>query len=340
MKKIIVFLLLINTLFASIEVVDQLGRKVSIKDKVERIVVLQHQSLNVLVQLDATSKIVGILSSYEESLGKNYARLFPAIKDLPTPGDLKSVNLESLLALKPDLLIVTNYMDKEVIDKVSKLGIPVIAMSFYKNASSKINPEFKDFQNQVLAYDEGLYEGIALLGKICQKEENAKELINFIKNSQKILKEKVAKIDKNKVRLYVANPDFHTYGAGKYVNVMFSRAGGENVCEKEFKGFKQISPETLIYLNPSMIFVQHRYPNVIDELKSNKLISNLLAIKDNKIFYMPEYAKAWGYATPEAMAIGEFWVAKTLYPEYFKDFDLDSLVQTYYQKFYRTSYQK
>lgn len=25
---------------------------------------------------------------------------------------------------------------------------------------------------------------------------------------------------------------------------------------------------------------------------------------------MPEYAKAWGYPTPEAMSIGEFWIAK------------------------------
>lgn len=341
MKKILIFFLAVSTLFGSRIITDQLGREVSLPDKINRVVVLQHQSLNILVQLDASDKIVGVLKSWEKNLGSKYAKFMPSLKTLPTPGDLKTINFEGVLALKPDVVIVTNYLDKDILNKMQNLGIPVVAMSFYKGAKNKINPKFKSYKDTVEAYDEGLYEGINLLAKIVNKEQNAKELIEFIKNSQKTLKEKISQIDtKNRVKLYVANPDFHTYGAGKYVNVMFGRAGGINVAFDKFNGYKQISPEIFNELNPEIIFVQNRYPKVVENLKENSQIKNVNAIKNDKIFLMPQYAKAWGYATPEAMGIGEFWVAKTLYPNEFKDFDLDKLVQDYYQKFYRTNYEK
>ena len=53
---------------------------------------------------------------------------------------------------------------------------------------------------------------------------------------------------------------------------------------------------------------------------------------------MPEFAKAWGYPTPEAMALGEFWVLKKLYPDIAKDINLDKMVDEYYKKFYKIEY--
>ena len=52
---------------------------------------------------------------------------------------------------------------------------------------------------------------------------------------------------------------------------------------------------------------------------------------------MPEYVKAWGYPTPEAMALGEEWLARLLYPQNFEN-NFDEKVEDYYKKFYKTSY--
>ena len=41
-------------------VTDQLDRQVTIPDHIQRAVVLQHQTLNIAVQLDATKQIVGL----------------------------------------------------------------------------------------------------------------------------------------------------------------------------------------------------------------------------------------------------------------------------------------
>ncbi|VDZ90563.1 periplasmic binding protein [Lelliottia amnigena] len=63
------------------------------------------------------------------------------------------------------------------------------------------------------------------------------------------------------------------------------------------------------------------------------------AVKNQRVYLMPDYAKAWGYPMPEAMGIGELWMAKKLYPEKFKDVDMHKVVNDWYQRFYRTAYQ-
>lgn len=52
----------------------------------------------------------------------------------------------------------------------------------------------------------------------------------------------------------------------------------------------------------------------------------------------PDYAKPWGNPTPESMALGEIWLAKTLYPDHFQDVDMDALVNDYYKTFYGVPY--
>ena len=84
--------------FADRTVTDQLGRQVTLPDHVTRAVVLQHQTLNLLVQLNASDEIVGVMSSWKKQLGPAFARFMPGIEQLPTPGDLTQVNIESLLA--------------------------------------------------------------------------------------------------------------------------------------------------------------------------------------------------------------------------------------------------
>jgi ABC-transporter periplasmic-binding component len=85
---------------------------------------------------------------------------------------------------------------------------------------------------------------------------------------------------------------------------MFMRAGAQNVAADSIKGYKQVSAEQILAWAPQMIFVQDRYSQVPAELKSNPQLTNLSAVKEDKIYMMPEYAKAWGYPTAEAMAFG------------------------------------
>ena len=49
--------------------VDQLGRRVTLPDTIERAVVLQHHTLNLVAQLGATDRLVGVMDDWKAQLG-------------------------------------------------------------------------------------------------------------------------------------------------------------------------------------------------------------------------------------------------------------------------------
>lgn len=294
---------------------DQIGREVKVPDKVDRIVVLQHQTLNLLVQMNATDKIVGVMSNWKQQLGSNYARLAPELVSKASLGDLTHVDAEKLVALHPQVVFVTNYAPQEMIDKISSLGIPAVAISLRhddEGEKNKLNPTMADEEQ---AYVKGLYEGIMLIGNIINKPEEAKALIKATENGRNIVSERLQNLPEEKrIRAYMANPELTTYGSGKYTGLMMKHAGAVNVAASTIKGFKQVSMEQVIAWNPQVIFVQNRYPGVVNEIRSNPQWQVIDAVKNHRVYLMPEYAKAWGYPMPEAMGIGELWMAKKLYP--------------------------
>ncbi|QMM76435.1 ABC transporter substrate-binding protein [Escherichia coli] len=338
---LIIFLLSLSfTTQAERTFTDQIGREVTVPDKVDRIVVLQHQTLNLLVQMNATDKIVGVMSNWKQQLGSNYARLAPELVSKASLGDLTHVDAEKLVALHPQVVFVTNYAPQEMLDKISSLGIPAVAISLRhddEGEKNKLNPTMADEEQ---AYVKGLYEGIMLIGNIINKPEEAKALIKATENGRSIVSDRLQTLPEEKrVRAYMANPELTTYGSGKYTGLMMKHAGAVNVAASTIKGFKQVSMEQVIAWNPQVIFVQNRYPGVVNEIQSNPQWQVIDAVKNHRVYLMPEYAKAWGYPMPEAMGIGELWMAKKLYPEKFNDVDMHKIANDWYKKFYRTDYQ-
>lgn len=343
-KRTFIILLLSGCLcdsaFAQRTVIDQLNRRVTIPDHIERAVILQHQTLNIVVQLNATKQIVGVLSKWDKQLGKGYDRLAPELIGMATPGDLQSVNIESLLALKPDVVFVTNYFPQESIEQITQMGVPVIAISLRKDSqddATKLNPIMA---NEDEAYSEGLKEGIRLIADVFEKESQGEALIQAAFANRSLLAARLKDIPKaQRVKTYMANPNLETYGSGKYTGLMMEHAGAYNVAAATVKGFQKVSMESVLGWDPAVIFVQNRYPDVVTEIQKATEWQTISAVKNDKVYLMPEYAKAWGYPMPEAIALGELWVAKKLYPNRFQDIDLDKMVNAYYQKFYRTNYQ-
>jgi iron complex transport system substrate-binding protein len=325
---------------ASRQITDQLGRQVTLPDQVTRVVVLQHQTLNLLVQLDATDQIVGILDSWKKQLGNNYVRLAPRLANLPTVGDLTQVNLESLLALHPQVVFVTNYAPQEMIDQISHSGIAVVAISLRKDIpgqEAKLNPVMKDEEQ---TYNQGLKDAITLIGNVVNRQQQAQKLIDYTFSQRQYLDDKIKSLPATqRVRVYMANPDLTTYGSGKYTGLMMNHAGAINVAAASVKGYQQVAMEQVIAWNPQVIFVQDRYPDVVQQINHDSKWQVIDAVKNHRVYLMPEYAKAWGYPMPEALALGELWMAQKLYPALFSTLDMQQKAETYYQQFYRNHYQ-
>ncbi|WP_434669399.1 ABC transporter substrate-binding protein [Klebsiella sp. B345] len=325
--------------FAERTVTDQLGRAVTIPDHVTRVVVLQHQTLNLLVQLNAADDIVGVMSSWKKQLGPAFARFMPAIEQLPMPGDLTQVNIESLMALHPQVVFVANYAPPAMIQQIQNAGIPVVAVSLRQDAAgekNKMNPSMADEEQ---AYNQGLQQGIRLIGEVVERQSQAQALIHYTFEARKAANAPVADIpDDQRVRVYMANPDLNTYGSGKYTGLMMKHAGALNVAAATVKGARQVSLEQVLQWNPQVIFVQDRYPQVVKQIVNDPQWQGIDAVKNHRVWLMPEYAKAWGYPMPEALALGELWMAKKLYPSRYQGVDVDARAADYYQRFYRVKW--
>jgi iron complex transport system substrate-binding protein len=318
-------------------VTDQLNRTVIVPDQVNRIVVLQHQTLDILVELGAADKIVGVLAKWK-SLIPGLDKYAPQLAGLPMPGDLAAANVEEVLRLKPDVVFVTNYAPAAMIEQLSQAGLPVVAISLSKGEgveSPKLNPTFADDDT---AYAEGLKIGVRLIGDIVGKRERADALLDYAFQQRKLVEERVAGItETERVRLYMANPDMNTYGSGKYTGVIMKRSGGVNVASG-VRGATKVSMEDVLAWDPQVIFVQDRYAPVAKEIKDGAAWQPIDAVKNGKVYITPEYVKPWGYPLPEALALGELWMAKKLYPDRFADIDLQKKVDAYYVQFYGQAY--
>ena len=321
-------------------VTDQLGREVEVPKKVEKVVCLQHHTLDIMLEMGAGDKLVGVVENWESLLGSYIKEVYPKLESLPTPGGLESINIESVLALKPDVVFFAHQLPESYIKKLEEAGIPAIGISLYKadkEQASTINP---NLVNPDEAYTVGVKEAISLIGKVIGKEDKATSLISTIEKNRELVKTNIESIPKDKkVKVYIANPDMYTYGTGKYVGCAIEKAGGYNVAQS-LKGYKQAKIEEIIKWNPEVIFVQSRSKSVLDEIKNDPAWKDISAVKNNKLIVAPDYVKPWGHPCPESMALGEIWLAKTLYPENFKNVDLDKLVQEFYKNFYGIDYKE
>ena len=115
----------------SIKVIDFRGVEVSLEKPATRIVCLIESALSGLYMLNADNKVIAVPANiYSESVYSQYAAIDERIKykKLPAPGNWDFVNLESVVALQPDLVIIWSSQ-KESIEAIEDQGIPVYGVS-------------------------------------------------------------------------------------------------------------------------------------------------------------------------------------------------------------------
>lgn len=313
---------------------DQISNEVTIKLPVKRIVVMQHHSLDILTQLGAQDKIVGIEKDWEKDLGSYMKKVFPGIEMVATPGGLQEWNIEEILKLKPDVVIAAIQVNPTNIKKLEKLGIPVIVVSLRSQGTQKEaqNPRLS---NADLAYTQGCEWALKTLGKLVGAQKRANEIWEFAMQSREIVEKAVGKIqDRDRVRVFVANEGGMTYGNDKYVGTQLLRAGAINVAAKEIHGYKPYTLEKLLVWNPDVIIVQDRYKRVYDEFLSDKKYASLKAIKAKNLLLAPYWTKPFGNPSTDSIALGELWLASKFYPQKISEELVKSRVRSFYQRFY------
>ncbi len=100
-----------------IQVLDDTDRVVTLAAPAQRIISLAPHVTELLFAAGAGDRVVGVVS---------YSNFPPAAAQLPIVGGYQSLNLEAILALKPDLLVAWKSGNMQIhVERLVDLGIPV-----------------------------------------------------------------------------------------------------------------------------------------------------------------------------------------------------------------------
>lgn len=262
MKKLFLFLIL---LFSFTAIVNAKGVQAK---KYNHIVSLTLSGDEMLLGLVPENRIAGLSGKINEdkeiSNVVDKAKKFPKIEG----------NEEVLMSLEPDLIIVADWLSKRITDIGAITGAKVY---FYKTPNS---------------YEEQK-KLIRDLANLVEEKENGEKLIKNMDDRLKDLQNKIAKDYKGtKPRILMYTSFGTTSGKNTTFNDMVKLINGVNVvAEAGIDGFKDISKEKVIELNPDIIIVPiaKKYDNVNKISKlffEDPSFRNVKAIKNKKVYFI------------------------------------------------------
>ena len=262
MKKLFLFLIL---LFSFTAIVNAKGVQAK---KYNHIVSLTLSGDEMLLGLVPENRIAGLSGKINED--KEISNIVDKAKKFPKVEG----NEEVLMSLEPDLIIVADWLSKRITDIGAITGAKVY---FYKTPNS---------------YEEQK-KLIRDLANLVEEKENGEKLIKNMDDRLKALQNKIVKNYKGaKPRILMYTSFGTTSGKNTTFNDMVKLINGVNVvAEAGIDGFKDISKEKVIELNPDIIIVPiaKKYDNVNKISKlffEDPSFKNVKAIKNKKVYFI------------------------------------------------------
>lgn len=240
-----------NSIKYPFHLTDQVGNKITLEKEPERIVSLIPSTTEIAFALDLKEKIVGVNENDD----------FPAeVKNLPKVGDYK-IDVEKVVALKPDLVLADKANEAETIKKLQQLGIPVLVT----NAN-----EVKD-----------VFQSIATIGEATNRTNEADRLVAKMSDQRLKIFHEVARIPEDqRVKVWIeVDPTLFTAGGDTFLNELVTLAGGKNVAI-ELKGWPQVSAEQVVKWNPDVILTTYGGEQEILKRQGWEAVN---AIKNNRV---------------------------------------------------------
>jgi len=233
-------------------------------------------------------------------------------------GSGQSINLESLVAAKPDLVLIweDDMLVQTVSAQIAKLGVPTLTVPF----------------RQI----ESMPEAMERVGDAVGESARGKALASYTRG---IIREIRTSLSGTKpVRYYYAEglDGLSTECDSSFHVVAMNFAGGRNVhrCrQSNLRGLEKINFETLLTYDPEVIIVQHAM--VYEDLVNDPMWRQLKAVKNGRIYLVPSVPFNWVDRPPSFMrVIGIQWLAYLFHPESYR-IDLNARVAEFYKRFLR-----
>lgn len=314
-------------------ITDHAGNTIEVPEKIERIVIDQIPILSTYMAYHhgKAPYIVGYAGSLKQVISNTVLKdIAPELLDSQNTVQSQSdINIEEIMKLKPDVIFY-NASNKEHYETLKKTGIPCVGFATV-GTNGPADPIDRYAQWLKLLED--------VFG------ENGKT-DDFIKAGQDIVKDvedRISKIDDSKkptgviLWKYVQGVPM-VAGKGVFGDFWLNRIGVKNLAN-ETKGFAKVSIEQFYQWNPDILYLDG--PGLLDittkDVFENSVeginFSNMKAVKDKKVYNTKLGMWNWFTPNPDGPLVLA-WLAKSTYPEEFKDYDLKAMIKDYYKTWY------
>ena len=339
-----------------IEITDVTGRTVTLKKPAER-VVLQWSgaggpffTISALMGKETPKVIAGMdtsLQDYRADMWKHFTTEMPELAKIPVVGTIgdKTFNAEQVVALNPDVIFIpVDLKDQYESDAKAKMDAAGIQTIYIDYHAEKLESHQKS---------------IEAIGKALGKEERAAEISKFYTDRVTRVLDRVSKINKPKPTVYIevgmnGPEEFGNSFSSNYSwGALATMAGGDVITKDAVKKSSPINPEFVLEKNPDIIMIMGSYwpkkPTSMrlgfeaTEDSSQALLkaftterqgwSDLKAVENKQV-----YSAHHGLPREVFDAAVFEYLAKTFYPEEFKDVDPEATLKEFYDKFLPYSY--
>lgn len=242
--------------YAAISVIDDIGRTVTLKSPAQRIVSLAPHVTELLYAAGAGDRVVGAVA---------YSDYPAAAKKLPRVGSYNAVDLEAIIALRPDLIVAWQSANPTAaLEKFQAMGIPV----FYSEPRKL----------------EDVASNIERLGKLTGDETTANAVSATFMRKLAELRRKYSDAPEVSVFYQIWHQPLMTINGEHIISQVIELCGGRNVFADLSTLAPKISLESVLDKDPQVI-VAGNSARVYPEWKSDwRRWPNLRVVKSGHLF--------------------------------------------------------
>jgi len=269
-----------------------------------------------LLPVTGTWNQVAGLSRYAQDNDLLLAINANRLRKIPDAGSAMDTNAETLLKLKPDV-VLTWTVNPQTVRFLEQKGLPVI--SVYPESINE------------------LYGVMRMEGKLFGREKRVEAAIGKMEEMFTLIRKRVAGIppSQRKKALYLTGKQTRANGRIGVTNDLFRLMGLENAGNEINERSREVSLERIVFWNPDLIFIWGSARYTSADLKNNPQWRHIRAIKSGAVFKEPK----WGTWSPRLAPIA-LWMASCAYPDRFRDMDIDKTIDRFYRDVYGISYTK
>jgi iron complex transport system substrate-binding protein len=216
-----------NALQATREVTDEAGRRVVLPVKIDRIVSLAPNLTEIVYAVGAGDRLVG---------DTTYCDYPEAAKKVAKVGDTMNPSIERILALKPQVVLVSTASQLEAF--TNQLSAQQIAVYV-------TNPQSLD----------DVFRSIQMLGDLFNEHEQAAGLVAALQKRASSIEAATKAAKQVKVFYQVSGEPLYTIGREAFLTDLIKRAGGISVTADVSGAFPRFSDEAALASRPDAIIL-------------------------------------------------------------------------------------